>query len=94
VWGGLSAGSRPLAGFMSVLRRTWRSELRKLVEQNWKVGQTFSLDEVYSLAAHFRRLYPSNKHVREKLRQIMQQLRDEGLVEFIDDWGNSRRISK
>jgi type II restriction enzyme len=79
---------------MSVPQRTWRSELRKLVEQKFKVDQTFSLDEVYSFDEHFHRLYPSNAHVRDKLRQIMQQLRDEGLVEFIDDWGNYRRISK
>lgn len=79
---------------MSDARRTWKSELRKLVEQKWKVGQSFSLDEVYSFDSHFHRLYPSNSHVRDKLRQIMQQLRDEGTVEFIDNYGVYRRISK
>lgn len=79
---------------MAVPRRTWKSELRKLIEQKWTVGQAFSLDEVYAFAAHFEHLYPSNSHIQDKLRQVVQQLRDEGLVEFIDDGGSYRRISK
>jgi len=75
-------------------RRTWKSELRKLVEQNWTVGQTFSLEEIYAFATYFERLYPSNAHIRDKLRQVLQQLRDECIVEFIDHWGLYRRISK
>ena len=68
-------------------------ELRKLVEQNWKAGQTFTLAEIYPFETHFRRLYPTNSHIPDKLRQTMQHLRDEGLVEFVDDMGTYRRNS-
>jgi type II restriction enzyme len=79
---------------MLVARQTWNSELKKLVRQNWKAGQTFTLAEVYRFETHFRRLYPSNLHIPDKLRQTMQNLRDEGLVEFVDDDGACRMISK
>ncbi|MBZ5632715.1 MAG: hypothetical protein LAO55_06240 [Acidobacteriia bacterium] len=79
---------------MPVARRTWNSELAKLVEQNWKVGQTFALADVYRLEAHFKRLYPSNANISDKLRQTLQHLRDKGLVEFVDDMGTYRRISR
>jgi glutathione S-transferase len=79
---------------MPVPRRSWDSELKKLVEQNWKVGQTFTLADIYLFEAHFKRLYPSNSHILDKLRQTMQHLRDAGIVEFVDDMGTYRRISK
>jgi hypothetical protein len=78
---------------MPVPKHTWRSELRKLIEQKWAVGETFSSDDVYEFERHFQQLYPSNHHVRNKLQQMMQQVRDEGLVEFIDNDGSYRRIS-
>lgn len=79
---------------MPVVRRTWRSELTRLVQQNWKAGQTFTLANIYPFETHFQRLYPSNAHIPDKLRQTMQKLRDEGLVEFVDDMGTYRRTSK
>ena len=78
---------------MSARKYTWDSELKKKVEQNWRVGERFTLrDEVYSLEAHFSRLYPSNNNVRAKLRQIMQHLREGDLVEFVDNNGTYKRI--
>jgi hypothetical protein len=79
---------------MPVSRRTWKSELWKLIEKKWTVGQTFSLPEIYRFAPRFERLYPSNAHVPNHLRHVMQQLRKDGLVEFIDYNGSYRRISK
>ena len=40
-----------------------------------------------------RRGTPENQHVREKIRQTLQQLRDAGLIEFLDDRGTYRRIA-
>jgi hypothetical protein len=78
---------------MPARKYTWDSELKKQVERHWKVGEPFTLrDEVYSLEAHFSRLYPSNNNVKAKLRQIMQHLRDADLVEFVDDNGTYKRV--
>ncbi|MGD0950468.1 MAG: hypothetical protein ABSA52_24005 [Candidatus Binatia bacterium] len=70
----------------------WDSELRSEIRRNFKVGQRFTLNDIYELETYFVGLYPNNAHVRDKLRQILQHLRDEGVVEFIDDQGNYRRL--
>jgi hypothetical protein len=46
--------------------------------------KTFSMDEVFAACAPLaRERYPENRHVREKLRQQMQRLRDLGLILFV-----------
>ncbi|HEV2177772.1 MAG TPA: hypothetical protein VGW33_11315 [Terriglobia bacterium] len=48
------------------------------------LGQAeFSLAEVCAQADALARLHPHNRHVRDKIRQQLQQLRDLGLVEFL-----------
>ena len=71
---------------------SWDGELRELIRQRWRVGQAFSLADVYSLEPHFAKLYPRNRHRLDKLRQTLQHLRDEGSVEFLDDQGHYRRV--
>jgi type II restriction enzyme len=47
------------------------------------LGKTeFVLSELYDRADHFQRLHPNNRHVREKIRQQLQRLRDLGLLDF------------
>lgn len=49
---------------------------------------TFSMNEVFKVCAPLAlKYFPENRHVREKLRQQMQRLRDLGLVLFL---GNGR----
>lgn len=43
----------------------------------------FSLQGVYAHAEALGRLHPANRHVRDKIRQQLQVLRDLGLVEFL-----------
>ncbi len=64
---------------------TWDESVRDVIEKRWSVGKAFSLDQVYALESHFSKLFPSNHHVRAKLRQVLQHPRDEGLIEFVDD---------
>lgn len=71
---------------------SWDDELRNLVKRKWAVGEDFNLSEVYRYEAHFSKLYPNNQHVRDKLRQVLQHLRDEGTIKFVDDQGTYRRI--
>jgi len=44
---------------------------------------TFNLAEVYSHAEELRAQHPENLHIREKIRQQLQRLRDMGFVEFL-----------
>lgn len=44
----------------------------------------FTTDEAYSLVPHLEFLHPGNRHVREKLRQQLQVLRDSKLLVHIE----------
>ena len=70
----------------------WVGLLRKAIRQRWEIGELFSLDDVYKFETLFSGIYPRNSHVKDKLRQTLQFLRDQGLVEFVDDHGMYRRI--
>jgi type II restriction enzyme len=43
----------------------------------------FTLQDVYAFAGHLTKLHPAYRHVRDKIRQQLQVLRDLGLVEFL-----------
>jgi type II restriction enzyme len=43
----------------------------------------FQLDDVYAFEAELSRLYPENRHVRQKIRQQLQVLRDRGYLDFV-----------
>jgi len=43
----------------------------------------FTLAEVYAHEADLARLHPDNRHVRDKIRQQLQILRNLGFVEFL-----------
>ncbi|MGA3323104.1 MAG: DpnI domain-containing protein [Terriglobia bacterium] len=43
----------------------------------------FTLQDVYAFAAQLQKLHPDNRHVRDKIRQQLQVLRDLGFVEFL-----------
>lgn len=61
--------------------RGWLIEVMKCVEA---IGRAdFELADVYRFEEHMQRLYPGNLHVREKLRQQLQVLRDAGFIEFL-----------
>jgi len=43
----------------------------------------FTLAQVYAFVPRFRRQYPRNHHIEEKIRQQLQQLAKLGLIEFL-----------
>jgi hypothetical protein len=45
--------------------------------------RTFSLEDVYAFEEELRAAYPGNRHVRAKIRQKLQVLRDKGFLEFV-----------
>jgi hypothetical protein len=70
---------------------TWKDDLQAAIEGRWAVGTSFTLDEIYALEDQFSRTFPANNTVRESLRRNLQELRDDGIIEFVDDQGQYRR---
>jgi type II restriction enzyme len=65
----------------SVDARGWLLEIMRCVED---IGRSeFSLDDVYAFELHLSALYPNNRHVKQKIRQQLQVLRDKGYLEFV-----------
>jgi type II restriction enzyme len=61
--------------------RGWLIEVMRCVEE---LGRSeFTLEEVYAYEEQLSRLYPGNLHVRPKIRQQLQVLRDQGYLEFL-----------
>ena len=57
-------------------------------------SDSFSMDEVFAACAPLaREQFPENRHVRQKLRQQMQRLRDLGLVLFLGHGRYERLVS-
>lgn len=48
-------------------------------------GDEFELADVYQFEDRLAELYPDNHHIRAKVRQQLQVLRDEGLIEFLGE---------
>lgn len=60
----------------------WLLDVMMCVE---KLGhEEFSLNEVYRFEPFLREKYPNNRHIRDKIRQQLQYLRDKGYLEFIE----------
>ena len=61
---------------------TWHDSVLDKLGNKYAAGETFSIEDVYELEKTMKAMYPNNRHVRETLRDLMQQYRDEGLVRF------------
>ena len=61
--------------------RGWTLDVLRVV-QNFQKPE-FTLAEVYEFASELAVLHPNNKHVKDKIRQQLQVLRDNGLLEFV-----------
>jgi type II restriction enzyme len=61
--------------------RGWLIEVMKCVESIGK--RDFGLDEVYAFEDQLKGIYPKNMHVKQKIRQQLQVLRDHGYLDFI-----------
>lgn len=77
---------------VSLDARGWLLEVMKAVEA---IGRPeFTLDEVYASEARLQELYPANRHVRPKIRQQLQVLRDAGYLDFIGRGRYRRRAGR
>lgn len=60
----------------------WNFIVYTLIKNNFQ-NRIFSLQNLYEFEEHFKQVYPSNFHIKEKLRQTLQKLRDKGLLSFL-----------
>ncbi len=63
--------------------RGWLSDVLRCVR---RLGEEhFTLKQVYEFEDELAELHPDNKHIRAKIRQQLQFLRDEGVIDFLGD---------
>lgn len=58
----------------------WLLDIMRCIENLGK--KEFKLDDVYGFESILSKLHPENKHVKDKIRQQLQLLRDKGYLDF------------
>ncbi|CAG0994681.1 Type-2 restriction enzyme DpnI [Planctomycetaceae bacterium] len=61
--------------------RAWTADILRVVKTFKRAA--FTLNDVYAFEAELSKLHPANRHVRDKIRQQMQVLRDRGVLRFL-----------
>lgn len=61
--------------------RGWLLDIMLCVDRLGK--KEFMLDEVYGFENELSKLHPENKHIKDKIRQQLQFLRDKGYLDFV-----------
>jgi type II restriction enzyme len=65
----------------SVNSRGWLADVLACVRRLDK--ETFTLIDIYAFDTQLAKLHPINKHIRPKIRQQLQVLRDYDTIEFL-----------
>lgn len=63
------------------LVKGWLLDIMRVIEKINK--QSFALDDIYRYEKQLSRLYPENKHIKDKIRQQLQILRDKNYLDFV-----------
>ena len=63
-----------------IAAKGWLLDVMRSVEKIDK--REFVLDDVYAFKDELSQLHPTNKHIKDKIRQQLQVLRDKGYLEF------------
>ena len=67
-------------------------ELKWRIKEAWEIGEEFTTQRVYEeFEGEFQDLFPKNRHIRETLLRLLQELRDERFIEFVNR-GTYRRV--
>jgi len=64
-----------------VSAKGWLLDVMRCVENLGRME--FTLNDIYSYENELRVLHPDNRHIRDKIRQQLQVLRDNGYLEFL-----------
>lgn len=74
-------------------KSSWLSFVRGLVIfEAPSVGDVLELADIYAREAALARRFPENRHIRENIRDVLQDLRDLGEIQFVDYRGRYRRM--
>jgi len=73
----------------SIESKGWILDILNCIEKI--PSKEFSLKDVYNFEKDLRVKYPNNNHIKDKIRQQLQFLRDKGLIEF-NGRGNYKKI--
>jgi type II restriction enzyme len=61
-----------------VKERGWTLDVLKVIRSLGK--SEFSNNDVYAFTSQLEKLHPNNRHVKDKIRQQLQVLRDRGFL--------------
>lgn len=70
--------------------QSWLETIQLIVKN---MPEFFSLKDIYLFTQDLSEAYPKNKHIKDKIRQILQKLRDDGEIVFSSD-GNYHVVRK
>lgn len=58
----------------------WLLDIMRTLDRLGK--REFVLDDIYAFESELQKLHPDNRHIRDKIRQQLQVLRDKGYLDF------------
>lgn len=64
----------------STASRGWTLDVWQCID---RLDDKFSLQQVYAFADELKFKHPDNNHIKDKIRQQLQVLRDKGIIEFV-----------
>lgn len=77
--------------FINPQLNSWNKYVYEIIDK--KMDVYFNLHDIYEYENYLKNLYPSNNNIRPKIRQVLQQLRDIGLIKFLGS-GSYKKLIK
>ena len=62
----------------------WESNLISCLQL---LDSEFSLEDVYGFEDELSSIYPANQTIDSTIRRVLQELRDKGVITFLDNYG-------
>ena len=87
----LNGVTMPVADVISKYKRVYSLQTKSMESRGWlvdtlhlveRVEETFTLKQMYDFCDELKIKHPNNNHIKDKIRQQLQYLRDKGFVEF------------
>lgn len=87
----LNGVTMPVADVISKYKRVYTLQTKSMESRGWLVDtlhlverleETFTLKQMYDFCDELKIKHPNNNHIKDKIRQQLQYLRDKGFVEF------------
>lgn len=71
--------------------KSWLKDIYDIIE---KLKDEFNIQDVYRFEPKLQKLHPNNKHIKDKIRQTLQYLRDRGLIKFVGKGQYKKLVKK